>query len=449
MRRLAVEIEDHRKLNRSTAAQACAYLDLARRTSFTPADLLQMQTALRRDLPWVESRLSSVRDRNAGRGPRLAARAKGGPDAGRAVGRHIEALQERERALMLRRLLLRQIADAFVWHVLRLDARVILPLYREQTHWLPRREGLGGPAELARRAMQSGELFVFENDLTRCLGIGDLTVVFAARPWTHPLTYEVKSSAEPAWELGAQLNVEAIAIVPDDPTDLAMHDAFQRATGFPDLAIEVRSRERPEQTAEQLSAAQLLRAAKRMVGQRLYGPSEKTWKTLGTVLARALGDGTCYDLAERGIVFMAMRSVDDRAPETISKDLFEKVSALPGFGRESKTATSVDLRRNDEWSALVLPIALWPVSPEVRAALLCGELYLACVVRPDAWRDAMKAEGLELAEERQGWTITSASKATHLDVLEVGKLTLGVAFSGVSPREIARGLAASLAGDAR
>ena len=120
------------------------------------------------------------------------------------------------------------------------------------------------------------------------------------------------------------------------------------------------------------------------------------------------------------------------APETISKDLFEKVSALPGFGRESKTATSVDLRRNDEWSALVLPIALWPVSPEVRAALLCGELYLACVVRPDAWRDAMKAEGLELAEERQGWTITSASKATHLDVLEVGKLTLGVAFSGVA-----------------
>jgi len=103
-------------------------------------------------------------------------------------------LQERDRALTLRRLLLRQIADAFVWHVLRLDARVILPLYREQTHSLPRREGLGGPAELARRAMQSGELFVFENDLTRCLGVGDLTVVFATRPWTHPLTYEVKSS---------------------------------------------------------------------------------------------------------------------------------------------------------------------------------------------------------------------------------------------------------------
>src|SRR5207244_867655 len=104
----------------------------------------------------------------------------------------------------------------------------------------------------------------------------------------------------------------------------------------------------------------------------------------------------------------------------------------------------VDLRRNDEWSALVLPIALWPVSRDVRAALLCGELFLACVVRPDAWRDAMNAEGLEVTEERKGWTVRGPSKATHIDVLEVGKLTLGVAFSGVSPREIAADLAASL-----
>jgi len=70
-------------------------------------------------------------------------------------------------------------------------------------------------------------------------------------------------------------------------------------------------------------------------------------------------------------------------------------------------------------------------------------------MRPDAWSDAMKAEGLELTEERRGWTVTGPSKATHIDVLEVGKLTLGVAFSGVSPREIAAGLAASLAGGGR
>ncbi len=94
-----------------------------------------------------------------------------------SVEQHVDALQARERALVLGRHLLRQVADAFAWVVLRQDARVILPLYREQTHELPRREGLGGPAEIARQAMKSGKFFVIENDLTRCLGLGDLTVV--------------------------------------------------------------------------------------------------------------------------------------------------------------------------------------------------------------------------------------------------------------------------------
>jgi hypothetical protein len=67
------------------------------------------------------------------------------------------------------------------------------------------------------------------------------------------------------------------------------------------------------------------------------------------------------------------------------------------------------------------------------------------MVRPDAWRDAMKAEGLDLVDEGKGWILRNgAGKATHVDVLEVNKLSLGVAFSGVSPREIAAATAASL-----
>src|SRR5438094_2223034 len=116
--------------------------------------------------------------------------------------------------------------------------------------------GLGGPAELARRAMHSGEFLVIENDLTRCLGVGDLTVVFAARRWKHPISYEVKSSARPAWRLGAELQIEAIAAVSDDPADVELHERFTAATGFGDLPATMRSREQPAQTAEQLSAAE-------------------------------------------------------------------------------------------------------------------------------------------------------------------------------------------------
>ncbi len=446
MRHLQADIEKIRRDNRSTAGLACAYMDLVQRTGLKPAGLLDMQTGLRRDLLWVEDRLRTTRARAKELRRRLVARMKSGRAFRDAVLEHMAALRTRDKVLVLRRMILRQVADAFAWVVLRQDARLILPLYREQTHQLPRGEGLSGPAELARRAMGSGEFFVIENDLTRCLGVGDLTVVFASRPWRHPLTYEVKASARPAFVLGAQLEVEAIAIVSDDPADVAMHEAFKAATGFPDLAAEVRSREQPAQTAEQLAAADLVRAANRGAGERLPGPSKKAWKTVGTVLGRALADGTGFDLSERGVAYVAIRSIDDEAPDAVSRDVFERVSELPGFASDNaKSASSVELRQNDEWSALVLPIALWPVGRDVRAALLCGELYLASIIRVDTWREAMAAEGLELIEERHSWTIKAPSgRAAHLDVLEVGKLTLGVAFSGVSPREIAAGLAASM-----
>jgi len=449
VRRLKAEIDDIREQSRSSAQLTCALVDLAWRRGFRPADLQAAQTGLRKDLLYVESRLRTVRGRSKDVQRRLWARAKGGHGSRDAVREHVEALAERERVLVLRRLLLRQIADAFAWLVLRQDARLILPLHREQTHQLPRAEGLGGPAEIARQAMNSGKFFVIENDLTRCVGLGDLTVVFADRAWTRPLSFEVKSSARPEWKVGGELHVQLYAVHSDDPADVELSAEFERTIGGGPIPVGEPLKERPEQTAELLSGAQLLVAASSAAGQRLPGPSPRTWKALGNVLSRALADGACYDLAERGVVFTAIRCVDDRAPEAVSTDLFEKVRDLPGFGPECKIATSVDLRRNDEWSALVLPIALWPVSRDVRAALLCGELYLACVVRPDAWRDAMKAEGLELTEEREGWTVTGRSKAARIDVLEVGKLTLGVAFSGVSPREIAAGLAVSLNGGAR
>src|SRR2546426_2891698 len=119
VRRLTAEIDDLRKLNRSTAEHACAYLDLVQRTGWKPADLLQMQTALRRDLLWVESRLRIVRGRAKSLRRRLAACAKRTPASRDSVVQHMEMLGVRDRVLVLRRLLLRQIADAFAGLVLR------------------------------------------------------------------------------------------------------------------------------------------------------------------------------------------------------------------------------------------------------------------------------------------------------------------------------------------
>ena len=96
-RRLTAEIDDLRKLNRSTAVHACAYLDLVRRVRWKPAHLLDMQAALRRDLLWVESRLRTVRGRAKDLRRRLTARAKHVPGSRDSVIRCCD--RERERSI--------------------------------------------------------------------------------------------------------------------------------------------------------------------------------------------------------------------------------------------------------------------------------------------------------------------------------------------------------------
>jgi hypothetical protein len=430
------EVDRLRKLNRETATMACGYFDAVLRAGLTPARLSDPQNGLRKDLLAVESQLREV----GGSLKRLQGGARR-TAAQQAIVEHKALLK----VLTLRRRLLRQIADGFAWIVLRHDSRLILPLYQEQPHHLPQGPGLGGPAELARRAMESGEFLVIENDLTRCVGVGDLTVVFANRPWSRPLSLEVKSSAPEGWRVGGHLHLEVIGVHSDDPLHVELEKEFEHTLGLADLPAGVKSREKPAQTEGQLSAAKLLVAVSGAPGQWLPAMTRRVWKTVATVVSRALAEGSSYDLAERGVAFLAMRAIDDEEPADVAKDLIEKLR-VAGFHESDRSATSAQLHENDEWSALVPPIALWPVGRDVRAALLCGDLVLACIVRADVWREAMRAEGLELTEEKRGWLVTGRDRGgtARLDVLEVGKLTLGVAFGGVSPQEIAANLAASL-----
>lgn len=211
MRRLATEIEEIHQGNRRTAEYGCAVMDEVRRSGLTPAILRDAQDGLRRDLLGTENQLREARRHAMGEKHRLSTSAKSDSTSREAALKHTQLLDARERALVMRRRMLRQIADGFAWLVLDQDPRLIIPLFEEQTHQLPPREGVGGPAEIARKAHDSGHFFVIENDLTRCLGTGDLTVVFADRHWRQPLAIEVKSSARPAWREGGQLELLAIA----------------------------------------------------------------------------------------------------------------------------------------------------------------------------------------------------------------------------------------------
>jgi hypothetical protein len=67
-------------------------------------------------------------------------------------------------------------------------------------------------------------------------------------------------------------------------------------------------------------------------------------------------------------------------------------------------------------------------------------------VKPNLWKNAMQAEGLRLEENGGGgWRVLGTSREVHLDMVEVQKLSLGVAFTGISPRDVAHRMAEFLA----
>jgi len=439
MRALARQVERLLSDNRSTAEAGCQQADLGRE-HLTPAALQDAQDGLRAQLLWVEGRLRKVQGRAQRRDEMLARRYARKPALKDLRKEHTALLRRRERVLEAQRTVLRQIGDAHAWMALEQDPRILVPLFAERKHRLPDGIGLAGPVDLARRAHASGKFLVIENDLTRCLGIGDLTIVFAQGHSGPPLSVEVKTQSHG----GNAMNVHLVT-VHSGGAHTSLHDEICRVLGLEDLATGETPPDSAKQTEELVSRTELLLAATEKSYPRLKGPSRHVWRRVGNVIARGYAEGSCVDLIERGVIVFASRATEGRlAPDTEAglRDRFEEI----GSPREYVQLSSADFLKNDAWSARVLPVALWPNVPSVaRAALMSGDLLFACVMRKSVWVDAMRAEGLELIDSR-GWELTGPAGSVHLDVIEVQKLALGVAFGGVSPQEIAGRIASSLRG---
>lgn len=135
----------------------------------------------------------------------------------------------------------------------------------------------------------------------------------------------------------------------------------------------------------------------------------------------------------------------DGDPQQRLRQVIEGLDFI-GFGKGCRVATSAELQREDEWSAVVPPIPLWPVSRRARVAPMTRRVYFAAVVKPDLWEKAMLEEGLTLEEDGAGgWRVAGTSGEVRLDIVEVQKLSLGVAFTGISPRDVAQRVAEFLA----
>ena len=437
-----------RKEARAVARMGCAAVDVLRQAR--GADRAQVldtvQHYLRASLIETEETLREWRDRAPRRQERIKQyrRRKGGGSP--LIGEHLTAVGKLEIALGEHRQRVRQLGDGLAWTLLRDDPRIIFPLFAERTHYLTPSTGLAGATQVITEVHKGGELLVIDNDLTRCLGSGDLTVVPADGRWSIPLSVELKTLDVPeGLEVGTLVTVNMSAVVSSDPVHQALHAAFSRAvnanvgragSAFP-RERDVRQEEEMTKQAELLMSS-LVRRPEPIGSQR------SLWRSVRNALDRASQTGSAYDVPEIGIAFVAVRNhaEDDAVSET------NRVMARlqrDGFPKGDSFLTIGHLGADDRMSTIVPPVSTWPLTREYRIALLSGDMFLACVFSNALWQKAFETAGLRLDVKRNHWVIRRKGRAGRFDPLERTKLELGVAFAGVSPRAVADAIADRLA----
>jgi hypothetical protein len=433
---------------RNVARIGCSSVDVLRQAR--GADRTQVldivQLHLRASLMEAEEALREWRDRAPRRQEcikRYRRRRQGGSPL---IGQHLAAAVKLETALGEHRQRVRQLGDGLAWTLLREDPRIIFPLFAERTHHLTPSTGLAGATQVITDVHKGGELLAIDNDLTRCLGSGDLTVVPADGRWSLPLSVELKTLDVPeGLEVGTPVTVNMSAPVSSDPMHEALHAAFSRTVNANVGRIgSTQPREGDaRQEAEMTKQAELLMSS--LVRRPESIESERSlWKSMRNVLDRASQMGSAYDVPEGGIAFVAVRNNvgDDAMREThrlmarLQRDGFPKGDSLLAIGH---------LASDDRMSAIVPPISVWPLPRDHRVALLSVDLFLACVFSNALWERAFEAAGLRLEVKRNHWVIRSKRRAGRFDPFERTKLELGVAFGAVSPRAVAEAIAQRLA----
>jgi hypothetical protein len=439
MQRIAEQIRQIEERNVDIARAGCEAVDRLAK-DLTPARLNSYQESLRQTLLWVEKKLRQLEARRKERGPRRRARMARIPSLGRGWNDHREALQVRERALNNSRAILRQVGDAFAWLVLRADPSLIAPLSVVRNHHLPVDVGLLGPLGIMDSAHATGRFLVIDNDLTRCLGIGDITVVRADGNWVRPLPIEVKSSRDPD-EKGVRLNVDVFTAVSSHPVDADLFNDFRSVLQLrdPPSTPARPSRNAQAQNDEIIRHSQILGMVTGGLRERAPPPKQSLWPGMKNLLNNALTTGACFDLLDEGIMGAAVRvhPGDDHDGEL--GHIITRLDEL-GFGGsrpELMNATTEDLKREDGVSAYVPPVALWPLPLPLRKALLGGELFYACVYDPTVWDRAMQEEGISVTREGDFWLLEKDGLTGRYNPIEIKKLTWGVLFAGVKPREVA------------
>jgi hypothetical protein len=407
----------------------------------TPELLDKIQDSLRIGLVDIESRLREWRDREGRRKQKiLSLRARTGTSSP-VIGEHLKVCEAYETKLLEFRSLLRQLGDAVAWILLRCDPRVIAPLFAPRHHFLSLDAGIVGPTQLIGQAHRSGRFLVLDNDLTRCVGAGDITVLPADRSnHTLPLSLEVKTKVHgDKLEEGVQMSVDVLGVVSNVSEHAALHKEFGEVLAMNDGTSPHRVG-RPVTTQESKMKDQAELLLRMMSREReVLAPTRMNWSSLQNVIDKTLQGGSAYDIPENGIAIVGVRNkLGDNVPKTLEATI-TRLQA-DGFPKGEPYLSLDEFTENDRLSPFYPPIALWPIPSYQREALLSRRILLAGVFSSSLWNDVLAEEGLTLLIHPNGWVVQGGTELVRLDTIEVAKLRVGVAFGGISARAVARSL---------
>ena len=289
--------------------------------------------------------------------------------------------------------------------------------------------------QVARDLNASGRFFALYNDLTRCLGVGDVTVVPIDGAWASPLSMELKST----WADESKMLAEIDFLSPhsDRPDFAELFEAVRDCLGLKDREESSLNKRAQRQVDELLERTDLLfRMQARLTG-RLDPPGANHWRKVEEVLSRAYTVGSSFDIPEPNITYFAVRLHENEDALGDLRRTIERVLAQLPDENAGQAVSSADLAQHPKLSPFVPPIPLWPIPGDLRNALLAGRLFFGVRMSDQLWTEAFEAEGIDLEVRDREWHVSKGTAQGRLDNLEVWKLELGVALAGVSPVAVA------------
>lgn len=360
------------------------------------------------------------------------------PELKRSLDRHQRLLEMREEVLERRRSMLRHIGDAVAWTACRSEPRIIWGLFdSDKDHSMPTGAGAIGHRVVRRRGNASGEYFVVENDLTRCLGIGDLTIVPREARGKHRVyPAELKTHGTP--EVGERAHTELHFMVEEgDPTDQEYVAAFAETVGASSATSQTVGQKVREQREEISEGRQAVAKWLSRLAGGVSPPPQDNLEAMKAALNHGMETGLGFTFPERGRIGYA--AIRGEGFEMKSADQVDEVMKETGLGPDNKhviRANTAHILRFEDSSTALSPIPLWSLPQEHRALLLSGDLILEARYDSFVLKEAMEERGIKLERQSGGshWTFELPNGQTvALDFLGMAELTSRITFEGVSP----------------